>query len=74
MSPRFAKVNSTMWRDPIVAEVRRNREQYAARFNHDIKALCRAARESQKNSGREIVSLAPKRVAKEARPDGQSPA
>ena len=46
-----------MWRDPIVAEIRRNRENYAARFNHDIKAICRAAREQQKTSGREIVSF-----------------
>ena len=33
-----------MWRDPIVEEVRRNRERYAATFNHQIKAICRAAR------------------------------
>ncbi len=59
-----------MWRDPIVAEVRRNRQQYAARFNHDIKAICRAAREKQKKSGREIVSLPPRRAAKEVKTDG----
>jgi hypothetical protein len=53
-----------MWRDPIVAEVRRNREGYAARYNHDIKAICRAAREQQKTSGREIVSLPPRPVVK----------
>ncbi len=28
-----------MWHDPIVAEVRRNREQYAARFNCDVNAI-----------------------------------
>ena len=60
-----------MWRDPIVAEVRRNRENYAARFNHDIKAICRAAREQQKTSGREIVSLPPRPVAKTVKTDGQ---
>jgi hypothetical protein len=59
-----------MWRDPIVAEVRRNRQHYAARFNHDIKAICRAAREKQKKSGREIVSLPPRRVTREVRTDG----
>lgn len=51
-----------MWRDPIVEEVRRNREQYAAAFNHEIRAICRAARERQKESGREIVSR-PRRPA-----------
>ena len=40
-----------MWRDPIIAEVRRVREEYAAQYNYDIKAICRAARERQKTSG-----------------------
>ena len=52
-----------MWRDPIVEEVRGNRAAYAARFNHDIKAICHAAREEQKRSLHEIVSLPPRRVA-----------
>ena len=52
-----------MWRDPIVEEVRGNRAAYAARFNHDIKAICDAAREEQKRSLHEIVSLPPRRVA-----------
>ncbi len=39
-----------MWRDPIVAELHLNREAYAVRFNHDIKAICRAAREQQKKA------------------------
>ena len=55
-----------MWRDPIVAEVRRNREKYAAKFNYDIKAICRAAREQQKRSNRETVSLPPRRVTRAA--------
>ena len=52
-----------MWRDPIVEEVRGNRAAYAARFNHDIKAICHAAREEQKRSPHEVVSLPPRRVA-----------
>ena len=52
-----------MWRDPIVEEVRDNRAAYAARFNHDIKAICHAAREEQKRSLHEVVSLPPRRVA-----------
>jgi hypothetical protein len=51
-----------MWRDPIVEEVRRLREEYAAQFNHDLKAVCGDLRERQKESGRKIVSLAPKRA------------
>ena len=51
-----------MWEDPIVAEVRRVREQYAARFNYDIKAICRHAREQEKKSGHEVLSLPPRPV------------
>ena len=57
-----------MWRDPIVEEVRRWREEYAARFNYDITAICREARERQKTSERKIVSLPAKRVASTASP------
>ena len=52
-----------MRRDTIVEEVRGNRAAYAARFNHDIKAICHAAREEQSKSPHEIVSLPPRRVA-----------
>lgn len=37
-----------MWHDSIVEEIRRKRQVYAAKFHHDIKAICRAAREEQK--------------------------
>ena len=51
-----------MWRDSIVEEIRRNRQVYAARFQHDIKAICRVARKQQKKSGHKIVSLPPRFV------------
>jgi hypothetical protein len=51
-----------MWRDPIVEEIRRYREEYAARFNYDLAAICRDLRERQKQSGRKVVSLPPKRL------------
>ena len=51
-----------MWQDPIVEEVRRHRQEYAARFNFNLKAICRDLREKQKMSGRKVVSLTPKRV------------
>ena len=49
-----------MWHDPIVEEVRCNRQVYAARFHHDIKVICRAAREQQEKSGHKVVSLSPR--------------
>jgi hypothetical protein len=60
-----------MWRDPIVEEVRRTREQYAARYNHDIAAICRAARERQKESGRKVVSRPPRPAVDPAKPGHQ---
>ncbi|MCH8046780.1 MAG: hypothetical protein IID44_24015 [Planctomycetes bacterium] len=60
-----------MWRDPIVEEIRKYRQEYAARFNHDLKAICRDLRERQEKSGRKVVSLPPRRVAKQDKTDGQ---
>ncbi len=50
-----------MWKDPIVEEVRRYRDEYGARFNHDLEAICRDLREKQKASGHKVVALAPRR-------------
>ena len=50
--------------DPIVEEIRKNREQYAARFNYDLTAICRDLRERQAACGRKVVSRAPKKVTK----------
>lgn len=60
-----------MWRDPIVEEIRKYRQEYAARFNHDLKAICRDLRERQKKGGRKVVSLPPRPVAKQVTKDGQ---
>ena len=46
------------WSDPIVDEVRRAREAYAARFNHDLRAIYRDLKEKEKRSGRKVVSYA----------------
>ena len=51
-----------MWQDPIVEEIRRYRQEYAAKFNDDLKAICRDLRERQKTSAHKVVSLTPKRV------------
>lgn len=69
MKPTAYLETTTMRQDPIVAETRRRREEYAARFNYDINAICRAARKKQKESGREVVSLPPKPAAAPATAD-----
>ena len=40
------------WSDPIVDEVRRARDAYAARFNDDLRAIFRDLKEKEKRSGR----------------------
>jgi hypothetical protein len=48
--------------DPIIAEVRKIREQYARRFNYDLDAICQDMKGRQEKSGRKVVSFPPKRV------------
>jgi hypothetical protein len=49
-----------MTKDAIVNEVRQVREEHAARFKYDLKAIIADARKRQKHSGHPVVSFAPK--------------
>ncbi|MBI1813745.1 MAG: hypothetical protein HYR72_02070 [Deltaproteobacteria bacterium] len=49
-----------MWKDPIVEEVRKVRQQHAAKFNNDIDAIVADLREQEKKSRRRLVNLKPK--------------
>jgi hypothetical protein len=51
-----------MWKDPIVEEVRKIREEHAARFGYDLKAIYDDLKETERRSGRKIVSLPPRRL------------
>jgi hypothetical protein len=44
------------WSDPIVEEVRRSRDAYAARFNYDLRAIFRDLKEQEMRSGRKLIS------------------
>ena len=50
-----------MWKDPIVEEIRKVRDEHAAKFNYDLDAIIADVREQQRKSGRKVVSLPPKR-------------
>jgi len=50
-----------------VAEVRRVRERIAAKYGYDVRAIGRAMQAEQRGGGRKTVSLAPKRLAAQAR-------
>jgi len=56
-----------MYDDPIVAETRKLRDEYAQRFNYDLDAICRDLQEQQAQSDRTVVKRSPKRpVCKDA--------
>ena len=43
--------------DPIVAEVRKFRDEHARKFNYDLDAICADLRRRQQQSGHPLVSL-----------------
>ena len=47
--------------DPIVAEVRKFRDEHARQFNYDLNAMCADLRQRQSQSGHPVVSLKNKR-------------
>jgi hypothetical protein len=53
------------WRDPIVEEIHRIREEHAAQFNYDLDAIFRDIQKRQNESGRKVVSFAKERSAED---------
>jgi hypothetical protein len=52
-----------MQNDPIVEQVRKARQKYAARFNYDLKAIGQDLRRREADSaraGRKVVTLSPR--------------
>ena len=50
-------MKTKVWEDPIVAEVRKVKEQLAAKFNFDVVAMLRDQQAREKTSGRRYVDL-----------------
>ena len=50
-----------MTKDPIVEEVRRIRQQYAARFNYDLTAIFRDLKKRQDSGEFTVVNRKPRR-------------
>ena len=49
-----------MWQDPIVEEIRRCGNAYAAQFHEDLAAMFQDLRTKQQRETRRIVTLPPK--------------
>ena len=45
-----------MWNDEIVEETRQARDQYAAKFNHDLEAIYRDLKKQEEQSPENFVS------------------
>lgn len=50
-----------MLKDEVVEEVRKARQEHAAQWNYDLKAMLADARKRQAQSGRKVVSFGGKR-------------
>ena len=50
--------------DPIVAEIRKHRDEHAKRFNHDLHTICADLMARQEKSGHRLVRLKPRVAAK----------
>ena len=51
-----------MWKDEIVEEVRKARDEFAAKFNYDMDAIYREIKKQEAESDRKFVSFPPKRI------------
>lgn len=49
-----------MWKDEIVEEIHRIREEYAKSFNYDLNEIFADLRKKQEESSREVVTLSRK--------------
>ena len=54
--------------DPIVEEVRRLRDEYAAQFNYDLGAIYADLKRIEKESKEPRVSFGPRRINKTSEP------
>jgi len=53
-----------MWKDPVIEETRKLREQYASKHNHDIDAIFDDIQKRQVKSQKKLVSFPPRKPTK----------
>ena len=46
-----------MTTSPVIEEIHAFRAEYARQYNYDLKAICNAVQQKQRQSGHEIVSF-----------------
>jgi hypothetical protein len=50
-----------MWRDPIIEQIHKIRQEHAGKFNFDLKAIFADLKEQEKKSEIKLISLPVKR-------------
>jgi hypothetical protein len=50
-----------MWQDSIVEEIHRQRDEYARKFDYDLRAMCEDLRKKQLDSGLKVISRPPRK-------------
>jgi hypothetical protein len=53
-----------MWKDSIVEEIHKYRNEYAKKFNYDLRMICQDIRQKQGQGGRRVVTLKARPVKK----------
>ena len=53
-----------MWEDPIVAEIRKIRDEHAAKFNYDVAAIVKDAQQRDAAGDRLVVRREPRPAVK----------
>lgn len=53
-----------MWKDPIVEETRKLRDQYASQFKYDIDAIFKDIQQRQAQSSKKLVSFPARKLSK----------
>jgi hypothetical protein len=46
-----------MWKDEIIEEIRKLREEHAAQFDYNIRAIIDSLKKQEQESGRTVVSF-----------------
>jgi hypothetical protein len=54
-------------KDTIISELRKIRDDHAARFDHDLESIARDIQQQERRTRRKLVSLKPRKVMKAGR-------
>ena len=51
-----------MWKDPIIEETRKRRDELAQKLGGDLEAICKALQGKEAQTTRKVVSLPPRKA------------